>query len=158
LTAPVPPGDECGFGQLWHRQALSRALEAARVLERAEHHGAALGDTVGLQALEDLLAVVQHRRGGIHGQRRARRDLGAVPALALGVADHRHVIGEDAPEPRIMQQRGAVIRWRRRRMRLVDEGQAGCGELVHYGLVRGAPELSSGALQCRMELYIPKDA
>ena len=60
-----------------------------------------------------------------------------MPALAVGVADRRHVIGEDAPEPRIAQQHGALVRRRRRGMRLADEGQAACGGLVHYVLVHG---------------------
>jgi hypothetical protein len=46
---------------------------------------------------------VEHGGGGVEQQGLARRHLGAVPALALGVSDQRHVIGEDLAKARIGQ-------------------------------------------------------
>src|ERR1700720_2550915 len=93
---------------------MGRLLETPRVCLGAEHHGAAVGDAVGLQTFEDLLAIVQHRGGRIHRDGDAGGDLGIVPALALAVADRDHVVSEDAAEAGIPQDGGAPF-WRRRR-------------------------------------------
>ena len=92
-----------------HGEALGRLLEAAGILQRAEQRRAAVGGAVGLQPLEDLLRVVQDRRGRIHRDRRARLDLGVIPALGLMIADGDHVVGEDPAEARILEQFRALL-------------------------------------------------
>ena len=63
---------------------------------------------VRLEPLEDLLGVVQHGAGRVHRDGRPRLDARVVPALAVGVADRDHVVGEDPPEPGFGQQRVAL--------------------------------------------------
>ena len=52
--------DEDGFGQLRHGHAIGGGLEAPRIGVGAEQVHAAVVALVGLEALEDLLRVVQH--------------------------------------------------------------------------------------------------
>ena len=98
-----------GFGQLRHRHAVGRTLEAPCIGVGAEQVHAAVVALVGLQAFKNLLRVVQH------GQRRIEREIGAgfdaraMPALGLVVADDRHVIGEDPAEARVHQLCRALL-------------------------------------------------
>ena len=71
------------LGQHGHRQPLGRGLEAARVLLGAEQGDAAVLEAVGLEALEDLLGVVQHGAGRIEDERLARPELRVAPAALL---------------------------------------------------------------------------
>ena len=58
----------------------SAELEAAGVGVRPEQGRAAVRGGIGLEALEDFLGVVQHRRGRIQRERRTRLDPRVVPA------------------------------------------------------------------------------
>jgi hypothetical protein len=51
---------------------------------------------------------MQHCRGRMQGDRLVGLDSGIVPADALGVFDHRHMIREQCPEAGIFQQRGPL--------------------------------------------------
>jgi hypothetical protein len=64
---------------------------------------------VGLEALEDLLRVVQDGGGRVHRDRGTRFDAGVVPALLVGVPDGDHVVGEYPPEPGVGHQRGPLV-------------------------------------------------
>jgi hypothetical protein len=85
-----------------------RALEAEGVLLGAEGGDGPVGLAVRLEALEDLLRVVQDHGGRIEGERRVRHELAVVPAAALGPLDRHHVVGEVAAEPRVGQDRVAL--------------------------------------------------
>ena len=100
--------EERGLRQLRHRHPLGGLAEPGGVGVRPEHRHAAVRHRVRLQPFEDLLRVVQHRGRRVHRDRRARLDPGLVPAFALGVPDGDHVVGEDAAEPGVGQQRGAL--------------------------------------------------
>ena len=65
----------------------------------AEQVDAAIVALVGLEALENLLRVMQHGRGRIEREIRARFDARVVPALRLVVADDGHMVGEQRPKP-----------------------------------------------------------
>jgi hypothetical protein len=95
--------DEHGLGQRRHRQALGRIVEAPCVGVGAEQVHAAVVALVGLEALENLLRVMQDGRGRIEREILAGFDARVVPALGLIVADDRHVIGEDPAEAGIHQ-------------------------------------------------------
>ena len=106
--------EEQFFGQFGHREAARTVVEPARIGVGPEQRHAAVIQAIGLQPFENLLRIMQHRGGGIDRHRRARGDDGVVPALPLGVADHRHMVGEDAAEPRIDQPRRALVGVHRR--------------------------------------------
>ena len=122
LHQPLDRFDEQVFGKFGHRQTPRRILEAARVSLGTEQRGAAVGESIRLHPLEDLLRVMQHRRRRIDRQRRARGDPRVVPALGVAIADHRHVIGEDAPESGIDQPLCPLVRLDRCRVRFMPKG------------------------------------
>ena len=97
---------------------------------RPEQGRAAVRGAVGLQALEDLLRVVQHRGGRIEGDGLARLDPRVVPAAAGGVARHHHVVCEHLAEARIRHQRGPLLGGPRGRMTLDLERQVAHGAVL----------------------------
>ncbi len=101
--------DEQVHRQLRQRQALRRALQAPAVGVRAEGPDRTVGMAVGLDALEDLLAVVQHRGGRIQRQRAVGADLGIVPALLAVPFDGDHVVGEGVAEARRGENLRALV-------------------------------------------------
>jgi hypothetical protein len=107
--------DQCVAGlderldrQLGHGEAAGGALEALGVLVRAEGGHGAVGAAVGLEALEDLLGVVQDVGRRVERDRRVRDELAVVPAAALGPLDGHHVVGEVAAEAGVRQDRRAL--------------------------------------------------
>jgi hypothetical protein len=84
----------------------------------AEQVHAAIVALVGLEALENLLRVMQHGSGRIERKIRAGFDARAVPSIRLVVADHGHVIAENAAEAGVFEPCGALFirRWIRRRL------------------------------------------
>jgi hypothetical protein len=58
---------------------------------------AAVGATVGLEALEAGARVVQHVRRGMDLERPGRLDLGIAPAPVAEIRD-RHLVGEHGSE------------------------------------------------------------
>ena len=97
------------LGQLGHGHAGGGALEAAGVLLGAEGDDRPVGVAVGLEALEDRLAVMQHRRGGVHGQRAVRLDARGMPATVGVPVDADHVVGEVLAESGLGQDAGALL-------------------------------------------------
>ena len=75
--------DEHGLRQLRHRHAVSRILEAPCIGVGAEQVHAAVVALVGLQALKDLLRVVQDGHRRIERKIGARFDARVMPALGL---------------------------------------------------------------------------
>ena len=102
--------EEQVFGDFGHRQPLGRLREAAGIFLRPEHGDAAVGEAVGLHAFEDFLGIMQHGAGRVDLKWFTRTDAVAVPALALGIADRHHMVGEEAAETGILQQGGALVR------------------------------------------------
>ena len=94
--------------QRGHAQALGGARHALGVLLRAEGRDAAVRLAVGLDALEDGLAVVEDHAGRVHGQRAIGLDAGVVPADLLVVVDEDHVVGEVDAEARALEDLGDV--------------------------------------------------
>ena len=101
--------DEDGLGQLRHRHAVGRTLEAPCIGVGAEQVHAAVVALVGLEAFKDFLRVVQHGQGRIEREIGAEFDPRVMPALRLVVADHGHVIGENAAEAGVHELRHAVL-------------------------------------------------
>src|SRR3546814_16941940 len=82
-------------------------------------------DVCSSDLLEDFLRIMEHRGRGIERQRPARHHLRIVPALALGIADRHHMVGEDASKNRVRNCRRAYIVRRRIGVRQVGEGGSG---------------------------------
>ena len=95
--------DELALRQSRHSHALSRVVETLRVLLRAEGSNRAIRLTVGLDALEDRLAVVENVGGRVHAERLVRAHLCVVPALFFVPIDGHHVIGEVLAEAWVRQ-------------------------------------------------------
>ena len=73
--------------------------------------------TIGLDAFEDFLGVVQYRGGGVEAQRAIGADFMAVPAAIGGPADVCHVVAEVTAEAGIGQDgvaNGSIRRLRGR--------------------------------------------
>src|SRR6185437_1010931 len=102
------------FRQLGHRHPAAADVEPGRVGPRAEHHDRTGTLPVGLKPLEELLAVVEHRRGRVERERAVRLELAIVPAALRRPAQRDHVIGEDLTEPRRLQNPRAVGGWHSR--------------------------------------------
>ena len=117
------------FGELRHREPGRRAAEACRVGLGAERGDRAVGLPVRLEALEDLLPVVQDHRGGIERQRPVRHHRRVVPAHALGPPDRHHVVGEIPAESGVGQDLAAPHRFGGR-------GVGGAGELRAHDVRR----------------------
>ncbi len=84
--------------ELRHGQTARRCRETLGVGLDAERADLATRLTVCLEALEDGLSVVQNHCGRIELDVSVRQHLGVVPALARGVVDRDHVVGEVPPE------------------------------------------------------------
>ena len=95
--------DERLLGQFGHRHPAAARVEAGRVGLGPEHDDRAGRLPVGLEALEELLAVVEHLGGRVEGERAVRLKLAVVPAALLRPAQRDHVVGEDLTEPRRLQ-------------------------------------------------------
>ena len=75
-------------------QTVGRILEALCVALRAEQLDGVIRSPVSLHALEDLLSIVEHDGSRIQLKGAVGDDAGIVPALALGVVHHKHMVGE----------------------------------------------------------------
>ncbi len=102
--------DEQLFGQMRHGEPRRALVEARGIGLGAEARDAAVGQLVGLEALEDFLRIMEHRRRRIERDRLARTQYRIVPALTLGVADRHHMIGEQRAEAQARHGGGAVAR------------------------------------------------
>jgi hypothetical protein len=84
-------------------------LEALGVLVRAEGPDRAVLVAVGLEALEDLGGVVQHRGGRGDGDVAVCRELTRAPALTLTPGRPNHVVGHELAEARRGEDLGATL-------------------------------------------------
>ena len=98
--------DEIVDRQFRQVQTLGRVLETLGVRIRAEQPSGAVGVTVGLQAFEAFLSVVQNGCARVHLQRRIRLDAAVSPAFALGPSHVGHIVGEDLTECRLVDEFG----------------------------------------------------
>ena len=78
--------------------ALTGGVDAPDVLHGAEELHPAIGAAVGLQALKDLLGIVEHHGGGLQGEGAVGHDAPVVPALAGGVVHDKHMVGKGLAE------------------------------------------------------------
>ncbi len=93
---------------------------------------------VGLDALEDLLAVVQHGCGGVEGDRAVGLDARTVPAAADRPADVDHVVGEARAEAGIDEDRltlGGALRGEVSGDGELEGGESGVGLGIDEGHV-----------------------
>ncbi|MPN38868.1 hypothetical protein SDC9_186393 [bioreactor metagenome] len=74
------------------------AAQPLAVFVGAEQLYLARGGAVRLQAFKALLCVVKDQCRRVQRNRRVGNDARVVPALALGVVHHKHVVCEDAAE------------------------------------------------------------
>ena len=96
-------------------KAIGAVVHPLAVPVEAEEPDLVVGAAERLEAVEHLLGVVEHRRGGVERERPVRNDARIEPAaLALPVGD-RHVVGERPPEDEL-----AVLRTRLARRREVQ--------------------------------------
>ena len=87
--------DEILDGNLGDAQTVGGILHPLGVAVRTEQLDGVVRGAIGLHALENLLGVVEHHRGGVQGEGGIGDDAGVVPALALGIVHHEHMVGED---------------------------------------------------------------
>src|SRR6266540_3171079 len=102
--------DEQFLREFGHGQAPGAAPEPGRVRLWPERHDRPIYLPVCLESFENLLCVVQHRRGGIEGKLPVWLELGVMPAAVAAPADGDHVIGEDLPESRRGEDLSAAAR------------------------------------------------
>ena len=88
-----------------HSHARGRAVHSFKVVARAEELQSAVLAAVALHALKDLLRIVKHRAGGIHGKRAIGHHAGIIPAAPQLVIHDKHMVGEDLSETQL-----AIIR------------------------------------------------
>ena len=93
-------------GDLRDAQTVGRILKTLGVAVRAEQLHGVVGSAVGLHALKDLLCVVEHHGSGVQLKGAVGDDAGIVPALALGIIHHKHVVGKFLAEAQL----GLVLR------------------------------------------------
>ena len=84
--------------ELRQAQTLAGAVQAGDIFPRAEELHAAVGTAIGLQALKDLRAVVQHACRGGHADGAVGHDARIVPALIGAVVHEEHMVGEHGAE------------------------------------------------------------
>jgi len=103
--------DERLLGQFGHRHAARAGVEPRGVGLRAEHHDGPAVLLVRLEALEELLGVVEHRGRRVERERAIRLQLPVMPAAVGAPAQRDHVIGEGLAEPRCLQDSLALGGW-----------------------------------------------
>ena len=81
--------------------AVAAVNKAVGVAVGAEQLDLALGGAVGLHALEQLLGIVEDHGGGVEAEGAVGHDAGVMPALALRVIHHKHVIGKNLAEAQL---------------------------------------------------------
>lgn len=89
------------FRDLGDAQTVGGILETLCVAIRAEQLNGVIRGAVSLHALKDLLRIVEHHRGRVQREGCIRDDAGIVPALALGIIHHKHVVGKFLAEAQL---------------------------------------------------------
>ena len=98
--------------QLRYAHALGGVVHALYVLHRAEELHGAVSRAVGLQALEDLLGVVQDVGAGHELDGTVGDYARIVPALSFIVVHHKHVVGKNLAETQFIRGRFLLRRCR----------------------------------------------
>ena len=75
-------------------QTVSRILKTLRVALGAEQLHGVVRSAVGFHALKDLLRIVEHDGSRVQRERRVGDDAGVMPAFALRIIHHEHMVGE----------------------------------------------------------------
>ncbi len=88
---------------------------------RAEQLDGVIRSAVSLHALEDLLRVVEHNGGGVQRKGCVGDDACVMPAFALRIIHHKHVVGKFFAEAQL----GLVLRL------LLRTGGAGDLDIQH---------------------------
>ena len=88
-----------GLNVVLHRdlgdaQTVGGVLETLCVAVRTEQLDGIIGRAVCLHALKDLLSVVEHDSSRVQFKGAVGDNAGIVPAFALGVIHHEHMVGE----------------------------------------------------------------
>ena len=105
LHETVDAGQEIIDAEFGQRQATCRTLEPGGVDVGAESPDRTVLVGVGLQTLERLLGVVEHRRGRVEGERGVADDPVVVPAAFRVPVDQDHVVAEVRSEPGVGEDR-----------------------------------------------------
>ena len=84
--------------QLGDAHPVAGGVDPLHVFHGAEELDGAVGGAVGLQALKDLLGVVEHHGGGVQREGGVGYDPGVVPALTLVIVEQEHVVGKNLAE------------------------------------------------------------
>ena len=142
-------GDERLVRQLGHRDAGRRGAEPGGVRGRPEQHHRARPLPVGLQALEDLLGVVEHRGGGVQGQRAVGLEPAVMPAALRRPPQGDHVVGEDLAETGCREQFRALRRGDCPAGRVNVVGDLGAGASRHLG-----PSVPRAPRRCAARLRV----
>ena len=82
-------------------QTVGGILETLCVAIRAEQLNGVIRGAVSLHALKNLLRIVEHHRGRVQREGCIGDDAGIVPALALGIIHHKHVVGKFLTEAQL---------------------------------------------------------
>ncbi|MPM39352.1 hypothetical protein SDC9_85985 [bioreactor metagenome] len=117
-------GDEILHRQGRQRQPLGRVDHPLGIRLRAEQPDGVVRVAVRLEALEDLLGVVEDRRRGVERLPAVRYELRVTPAVLHGPRGDRHVVGEVPAEPGRSQDDRALLGSCRGRMGVHVEAQA----------------------------------
>jgi hypothetical protein len=91
------------FRDMGDAELVRGIVHAGDVLAGAEELDFARRSAVGLQALKDLLGVVEDDGAGRKLKRAVRNDPEIVPALSLVVIHEEHVIGKNFSEPQFIR-------------------------------------------------------
>ena len=86
------------LGDLGQGHTGGGVVHAAHVVQGAEQLDGAVSGAVSLQALKDLLSIVEHLGGGVNGQRAIGHDAGIMPALTGIIVHDEHMVGHSLAE------------------------------------------------------------
>src|SRR5450830_811093 len=101
--------EEVRLAERRERESLGRRRESLGIRLGPEQPDRSVVVPVGLEPLEDLLPVMQHRGSRVQLRGRVRFDPPIVPAAREGPRDARHVVGEDRAELRCGDQLGTLL-------------------------------------------------
>ena len=98
--------DEVLHRDLGNAHPVGGVLHPLAVTVGAEQLDGVVRGPVGLQALKDLLRVVENHAGGIQGEGLIGDDAGVMPALVRRIVHDEHVVGENLAEAQLALVRG----------------------------------------------------
>ena len=98
--------DEVLHRDLGNAHPVGGVLHPLAVTVGAEQLDGVVRGPVGLQALKDLLRVVENHAGRIQGEGLIGDDAGVMPALVRRIVHDEHVVGENLTEAQLALVRG----------------------------------------------------